>query len=744
MASRFPQVVKVVSPVLATLAALSPALTAQQREVVAVGRFAGNTAYLDDVFLRVSSAQDYTLGLRADGTLVGWGSSDNRQCEVPTVGAGLTYVDMDAGEQHALAIQSNGTVRAWGRNDFGEATVPALPPGVTYTRVSAGQDHSLGLRSDGVLAAWGSNSNGQATPPALPPGLTYTGAAAGHLHSLALRSDGSVVAFGSNAAGESTVPPFPAGSTAVRVFAGRNASAVLLSNGSILQWGMNTVGQTNVPALPPGMTYVDLALGGFHSAALRSDGRLISWGYDAFQQVSDTPGLPNGAYAQVECGLNHSLVRLANGSLQYWGANTLWQRNVPPPPAGRSYLQVVSAGLWHTPSTYGLLDDGTVVSWGAAVPPTPLPAGVTYTQLAGSDYIAAGLRSDGSVSVWLNCGTFACGTYSPPSGVSYVDVEAGTLVLALLRDDGQVDVLNGAGSALTPPPPLPPGLSYVEVALGSVHGVARRNDGQVESWGANGSGQLNTPPLPAGLTYVDVAAGYDRSYALRSDGAVIGWGNTPCSPPAGPSAMLELLGSSYQLVARNADGSLAACGQNFAGEGTLPVLPAGHRWVQVSPLNNELIAIHEPASGIPYCSAKANSLGCLPSIGSSGFMSATQLSGFVVSSTSMLNNKPGLLLYTDAGRAAVPFSGGTLCVASPLRRVSGLGSGGTPPPTTDCSGVFTVDLNAFRAGTLGGSPAAFLSVPGTLVQTQFWGRDPGLPAPNSTQLSNGLEFLVGP
>ena len=73
-----------------------------------------------------------------------------------------------------------------------------------------------------------------------------------------------------------------------------------------------------------------------------------------------------------------------------------------------------------------------------------------------------------------------------------------------------------------------------------------------------------------------------------------------------------------------------------------------------------------------------------------------------------------------------------------------LGVVGSLPPALDCSGVYSLDMNAFASGTLGGAPILALHVPGALVYCQWWGRDPGFPAPLNTTLSDALYYWVEP
>lgn len=157
------------------------------------------------------------------------------------------------------------------------------------------------------------------------------------------------------------------------------------------------------------------------------------------------------------------------------------------------------------------------------------------------------------------------------------------------------------------------------------------------------------------------------------------------------------------------------------------------------------VASSSGCTGTPtiYCTAKLNSLGCLPAISSTGTPSATAGAGFVVRGSNVRNNKPGLLIYGIAGRAATPIQNGFLCVAPQIRRVPPMNSDGSPSGN-DCSGVYAIDMNAFTLGHLGGFPIPAMTVAGTQVNCQYWGRDPGLPAPNATTLTDGMEYVICP
>ena len=161
-------------------------------------------------------------------------------------------------------------------------------------------------------------------------------------------------------------------------------------------------------------------------------------------------------------------------------------------------------------------------------------------------------------------------------------------------------------------------------------------------------------------------------------------------------------------------------------------LVTGGPFFGTTPLGTFTIRRVTPAT---FCEAKVNSLGCLPSISSTGTPSASAASPFEITATNVRSRQYGMLFYGHAPFEQ-PFNGGTLCAMTPVRRTFPIYSGGNAGPA-DCSGTYRFDMNAWIQG---GSDAAL--TPGTRVVAQFWSRDPGGATP--TGLTNALDFTIEP
>jgi len=151
----------------------------------------------------------------------------------------------------------------------------------------------------------------------------------------------------------------------------------------------------------------------------------------------------------------------------------------------------------------------------------------------------------------------------------------------------------------------------------------------------------------------------------------------------------------------------------------------------------DAMRFEEPSPVLVYCTAKTNSLGCVPQIGATGTVSVGDAAPLVVTADMVLNQKNGLFFYGVLGQAAIPFLGGTLCAQPPLRRTPIANAGGSLPPTNDCSGTYAFDLEAWYAS--GTDPNLML---GTTIDGQFWSRDPASTA--GVGLTDAVEVTLAP
>lgn len=328
----------------------------------------------------------HSLALLADGRVVAWGAGDvgqlgdggteDRLWPVPVCAPGASdcaaeplrgVVAVAAGEDFSLALRADGTVVGWGANDQGQlARAPGAPqptpvelcasgdggcaaPLADVVAVSAGAGFALGLRADGSVVSWGRDTWGQlggggtvAPPPVrvCAPGaaspcaaglVDVLAVAAGSTHAVALRRDGTAVAWGRNADGELAVETSTtcdglvacarapvavcgaAGDPCPELFgdlgqvvAGLGFSTALRKDGTVWSWGANqetqlgdgTSARRRTPvrvcgpaAARPCTVFLDevagVASGSFHTLALRTDGSVWGWGDNPFVDIVD-------------------------------------------------------------------------------------------------------------------------------------------------------------------------------------------------------------------------------------------------------------------------------------------------------------------------------------------------------------------------------------------------------------------------------------------------------------------------
>jgi Regulator of chromosome condensation (RCC1) repeat len=266
----------------------------------------------------------------ASGRVVAWGCNDSGQINVPPDATNV--IAIDGGEHHSLALRADHSVIAWGS----QSTVP--PEATNVVAISACESNNLALRADGTVVAWGDNAYGQNQIP--PEATNVVKIAAGGMHDLALLADGSLLAWGSKDFG---LTPIPAEATnIVDIAAGYAHNVVLRHDGTVLVWGNNFLDQTNVP---PELTNVTAIVAGTaHTLAIKGDGTVVGWGYNTFGQCNTPANLTN----VVACAgqRNVSIALRRDGSVTNWPDGNIC--GAADASIGHTNILAIAGGDFHT------------------------------------------------------------------------------------------------------------------------------------------------------------------------------------------------------------------------------------------------------------------------------------------------------------------------------------------------------------------------------------------------------------
>jgi Tol biopolymer transport system component len=140
-----------------------------------------------------------------------------------------------------------------------------------------------------------------------------------------------------------------------------------------------------------------------------------------------------------------------------------------------------------------------------------------------------------------------------------------------------------------------------------------------------------------------------------------------------------------------------------------------------------------------YCTAGTTANGCNAAMSATGVASASGATSFMLLASSVEGEKSGMFFYGLTGRLELPWGAGSSfrCVNPPVQRIPQQGSGGM---AGQCDGSLTLDWNAYVAAHPSANGVPFSA--GDIVDVQAWFRDP--PSPQSTSLSDALEFVVVP
>jgi hypothetical protein len=199
-----------------------------------------------------------------------------------------------------------------------------------------------------------------------------------------------------------------------------------------------------------------------------------------------------------------------------------------------------------------------------------------FNQLDMNDYLAAALKSNGTLTTWALKPTNTITVTAPISNVvqlpniaQFAMGASSNQHLLTLSTTGVITDYTPSGAVSVPI------TNAVMIAAGTSHNLALLKTSKLMAWGGTNSNGETTIPLNARMGVSQIAAGDGFSLALKSDGRIVAWGKNNYGqttiPVSATTSITQIAAGDNHGLALRADGRVIAWGDNSAGQTTVPV-----------------------------------------------------------------------------------------------------------------------------------------------------------------------------
>lgn len=516
------------------------------------------------------------------GTVMTWGVTDDRGRPAALSAEPQDLISVASGgfyDNFTIVLRADGTVGAWGVNDRGQTAVPGTLTDVLS--IAAGGFHGVALKSNGRVVVWGSRGDPSMQPPSSLRNAIAI--ASGHSFVLALKSTGSVVEWGSEPVG---IANQSSGRRIRAIAAGGGFGMALAEGDSVILgtfWldGSQSPVMTRAPRILPHA--VQIAVSDSLGGAVNEDGSVTVWGVPEFETKVQQAGLRDVR----SIALGNGVLVAVNRDGTVATVNALGDPRYDPPPdlkdvrsVSLGYLGGAAIGRPTPPELKGEPQHRSLSRWESDSLSADVP-GFALRYLWRRRGVALPAETNSTLRLSLANADMA-GEYEVVVGNPAGIVTNRVAILEVLPDPKPGTVIswgrwNLNRSGLPVQPALVPDrlTQAVQVSAGSDHDFAVLADGTVRSWGDPLA--LPLSPAPTGtLGVTSIAAGRNHAVALHWDGSVTGWGTFwdigGSVVPPGLSGVTALAAGINFSVALKSDGSVVVWG---GFEGGLVSLPPG-------------------------------------------------------------------------------------------------------------------------------------------------------------------------